>query len=222
MTDRPRILLTGFEPFGGESVNASWEAVAAVDPAAVVGLDLVRLMLPVRFGASFDSLEAALARDSVAAVIMVGQASGRDAVSIEARAVNQDDARTPDNAGLAPAGVPILPGGPPSFPSGLPVEAIVARLLAAGIPARRSESAGTFVCNHVFYRACALAEAWTDRPVAGFIHVPQTPVQAALRGGPCLATEAAAEALRLAVVETAAWLAGGAGTPAPPSFGRAG
>lgn len=217
MSDRPRILLTGFEPFGGEAVNASWQAVAAVDPATLAGIDLIRLMLPVRFGASFEMLEAALSRDGVAAVIMVGQASGRDAVSVEARAVNRDDTRAPDNAGLTPAGVPILAGGPPSYTSGLPVDAIVARLLAAGIPARRSESAGTFVCNHVFYRACALAEAGSHRPVAGFIHVPQTPVQAVLRGGPCLATDAAAEALRLAVDETAAWLAGRAGMPARPA-----
>ncbi len=197
-----RVLLSGFEPFGGEAINASWEAVAAVTADDLRGIDLRgielrTLRLPVRFGAGFDVLAEAIAADTPDVVLAVGEAASRADICVERFAVNLDDARIADNGGCQPAGSRIADDGPAAYGAGIPAEAAVAAMRRAGIPARLSDSAGTFVCNHVFYRACRLSEA--GGPPVGFIHVPQTPAQALRRGGPSLATPVVAEALRVAI-----------------------
>lgn len=166
------ILLTGFEPFGGETTNPSW--TAAREAAAILraeGHGVQAVELPCVFGAAVTVLEAALERYRPAVVICAGQAGGRSRVSLERIAINCDDARIPDNAGKAPVDEPVVPGGPAAYFSSLPLKAALAALEAAGIPAEVSQSAGTYVCNHTFY---GLMHALRLRPGVrgGFVHVP--------------------------------------------------
>lgn len=171
------ILLTGFEPFGGETTNPSW--TAARGAAALLeaeGHDVAAVELPCVFGDAIDALHAALAEHRPDLVVCAGQAGGRSGISLERVAINCDDARIPDNAGNAPVDEPVVPGGPAAYFSTLPVKAALAALGAAGIPAEVSQSAGTYVCNHVFY---GLMHALGPTPAVrgGFVHVPFGPDQ---------------------------------------------
>jgi pyroglutamyl-peptidase len=180
---RQRVLITGFEPFGGETVNPSAQVLLQLQgwrPAADVALGT--LLLPCLFGRAIEVLEQALRRDRPQVVIALGQAASRDEVTVERVAINIDDARIPDNAGVQPIDTPVVNGGPAAYFCSLPIKAIVAALQQAGIPASVSQTAGTFVCNHVFY---GLAHALATRhPGArgGFIHLPCLPEQAAALG----------------------------------------
>ena len=197
------ILLTGFEPFGGESTNPSW--LAARDAAARLraeGLEVQAVELPCIFVDAVRVLEAALEQYHPDLVICAGQAGGRSRVSLERIAINCDDARIPDNAGNAPVDRPVVAGGPAAYFSNLPVKAALADLLAAGIPAEVSQTAGTYVCNHVFY---GLMHALRLRPGTrgGFVHVPYEPAQ--LPPGsthPALPLEQLVEALAVVVRTT--------------------
>lgn len=196
----PPVLLTGFEPFGGESINASALAVSAFSGQIIAGRRIETLILPVVFGESSRRLLAALENHNPALVICVGQAAGRAEISVERIAINLEESSAPDNAGLSPAPRPVHPDGPAAYWSTLPVLPIRDTLRAAGLPAGLSLSAGTFVCNHLFY---ALLHALRDRPSppAGFIHIPVTPEQAAtsLPPPPSLPTRQVIEGLRLAI-----------------------
>lgn len=197
MSALPRVLLTGFEPFGGEAINPSWEAVRALRGEVIAGHRVEVLCLPVVFGAALNPLRAALRRHKPNLVIAVGLAASRSALSVERIAINVDDARIADNAGAQPVDQPVVQGGPAAYFARLPVKAIRQAWLEAGLPAEVSQSAGTFVCNHVFY---ALLHALRRRPAvrAGFIHVPPLPEQAppGVRGLPL---EQIVEGLRIAV-----------------------
>jgi pyroglutamyl-peptidase len=177
----PNVLLTGFEPFDGESSNPSWEAVRALEGREVAGHRIEVLCLPVEFGASLRRLRNALRRRP-AMVLAVGQAGGRSAISIERVAINLDDARIPDNAGAQPIDRRVVRSGPAAYFARLPLKTLRAALGDAGIPAEISHSAGTFVCNHVFY---GLMHALRARPSvrAGFVHIPYSPAQAARHPG---------------------------------------
>ena len=194
------ILLTGFEPFGGESINPSWSAAReAAARLRAEGLEARAVELPCVFGEALRVLEAALLEHRPELVICAGQAGGRSRVSLERIAINCDDARTPDNAGSTPVDQPVVAGGPAAYFSTLPVKAALAALLAAGIPAEVSQTAGTFVCNHVFY---GLMHALRLQPGTrgGFVHVPDEPAQ--LPPGsmePALPFEQLAEALAVIV-----------------------
>ena len=171
------ILLTGFEPFGGESTNPSWSAAReAAARLRAGGLEVQAVELPCVFGDAVRVLEAALEQYHPDLVICAGQAGGRSRVSLERIAINCDDARIPDNAGNAPVDQPVVTGGPAAYFSTLPVKAALADLLAVGIPAEVSQTAGTYVCNHVFY---GLMHALRLRPGTrgGFVHVPFEPAQ---------------------------------------------
>lgn len=195
----PHVLLTGFAPFGGESTNPSWEAVQALEGEIVAGHRIVARCLPVEFGASLQALRQALDELAPSLVICVGQAGGRAQLSLERVAINVDDARIPDNAGAQPIDEAIVLDGPAAYFTGLPVKAMLAALRNAGIPAEISQTAGTYVCNHVFY---GLMHALRDSPDArgGFVHIPYSPAQAALHAGaPSLPVSTVAQALRLAV-----------------------
>jgi pyroglutamyl-peptidase len=166
-----RALVTGFDPFGGERVNASLEAVKRL-PARIGILDIVTAELPTSYAKSIPALKAAMAKARPGIVLCVGEAGDRDYLSVERVAVNLQDARIPDNDGAAPADRPVARGGPAAYFSGLPVRAIVAALQAANLPAELSMSAGTFVCNHVFYGLMHIAATRRGRLRAGFLHVP--------------------------------------------------
>lgn len=161
------VLLTGFEPFAGDRANPSGDAVRAVAAQWQCPERLVTAVLPVTFDGAAAQLRALVAEHRPDAVIMTGLAGGRAAVGIERVAVNLQDARIPDNAGAQPVDEPSVPGGAAAAFSTLPVKAIVRAVRTAGIPGELSLTAGTFVCNHVFYVGASL-----PGPRAGFIHVP--------------------------------------------------
>jgi pyroglutamyl-peptidase len=194
----PIILLTGFAPFGGEAVNPSWEAVARLDGEHLDGHRIVARRLPVEFGAALDALHAAIEETSPGLVLCVGQAGGRAQLSLERVAINVDDARIPDNAGASPIDMPIVAGGPAAYFATLPIKAMLAALREAGIPAEISQTAGTYVCNHVFY---GLMHALRQTSVrGGFIHIPYAPEQAARTpGAPSLPVDTIVAALRIAL-----------------------
>ncbi|WP_448953718.1 pyroglutamyl-peptidase I [Labrys neptuniae] len=170
----PIVLVTGFEAFEGDTSNASWEIARALDGWSCEGASIRAVELPCVFGAAIDKLDEALAQGRPELVICLGQASGRTEITPERVAINCDDARIADNAGRRPIDVPVIPGAPSAYFSSLPVKAIVRDLRAAGLPASLSNTAGTFVCNHVFF--ALMHRLATSRGLAqtrgGFVHVP--------------------------------------------------
>ena len=171
------VLVTGFEPFDGAEINPSLEIARNLHGSVIAGHTVVGALLPCVFGAAIPELLRLLRVHRPALVICVGQAGGRAAITPERVAINVDDARIPDNAGAQPVDRPVVRGGPAAYFSTLPVKAIVADLRAAGLPSEVSQTAGTFVCNHVFY---GLMHALRTRKDVrgGFIHVPFLPEQA--------------------------------------------
>ena len=199
MTATRTLLLTGFQAFGGEQENPSWQAVSALHGTRIAGHRVVARELPVAFGDTLKALRVALRDTRPALAVCVGQAGGRAQISLERVAINVDDARIPDNAGKQPVDVPVVAGGPAAYFATLPIKAMRQALQEAGFPAEISQSAGTFVCNHVFYGLMHALRA--QRHVrAGFIHLPYSPAQAARHpGAPSLAVETATGALRIAL-----------------------
>ena len=167
------LLITGFDPFGGETVNPSWEAVCRL-PDTVSGYRLTKLQIPTVFAAAADTVLAAA--KNVDVILCVGQAGGRDAVTPERIAVNMASASIPDNAGNRPVEAPILPGGPDGIFATVPVAAMARAIIDAGLPGKISNTAGTFVCNDTLYRLLTHFAGTGTR--VGFVHVPWLPEQA--------------------------------------------
>ena len=193
------ILLTGFEPFGGESINPSWQLAQALDGEVIAGHRVVTVCLPCVFGMSLEVLHAAIAKYQPQLVLALGQGSDRSQLSLERVAINIDDARIPDNAGAQPVDAVIINDAATAYFSTLPIKAMLTALRDAGIPAEISQTAGTFVCNHVFY---GLMHALADQPGVrgGFLHVPYLPEQAALHpGAPSLALADGINGIRIAL-----------------------
>jgi pyroglutamyl-peptidase len=199
-----KVLVTGFEPFGGESVNPSWEAarLLAADPPA--GLDVTAVRLSCVYGRAVDELRAAVAEADPELVLCTGQAGGRTGLSVERVAVNVDDATLPDNAGHRPVDRPIVPDGPVAYLSSLPLKACVAAVREAGLPASVSGTAGNFLCNHVFYGLAHLIA--TERPAlrGGFVHVPYAPEQVVDRQAPSMSVADIARGLAVIAATAAA------------------
>lgn len=187
-----RLLITGFDPFGGATVNPAWQAVRLL-PERIGDFEVHKLGIPTVFGKG-----AALAAEAAEAIrphviLCIGQAGGRDAVTPERIAVNIRDARIADNEGNQPQGEFCVPGGPAAYFSTVPVAEMAQAIRDAGIPGTVSNSAGAFVCNDTLY--CLLHRyAGTDTKV-GFIHVPYAPEQ----GEPSMAVERTAKALEAAI-----------------------
>ena len=197
------ILVTGFAPFGGEAVNPSWQAARRLDGWTCRGRRIAAREIPCAFGAAGAALEALIGELQPEATIAVGQAGGRADFSIERVAVNLDDADKPDNDGRQPVDAPVVAGGPVAYFASLPVRAIVAALRQAGLPASISNTAGGFVCNHLFYAACHLRETRFPTMKAGFIHVPYALEQGASHpGAPTMAVETIVEGLKIAIEMT--------------------
>lgn len=192
------VLLTGFDPFGGETVNPSWELARALDGARIADAQVHAVRLPCEFGTALRVLDDALTRLQPVLVLGVGQAGGRCDLSLERVAINVDDARIPDNAGAQPIDEPVIAGAPAAYFTTLPIKAMVAGLQAAGLPASVSQTAGTFVCNHVFY---GLQHRLAGTGVrSGFMHIPYLPAQAARHpGAPSLPLETLVAGTRLAI-----------------------
>jgi len=203
----PRVLLAGFEPFENDPVNPAWEIARALDGWTCEGTVVQALQLPCVFGRSIRTLEAALAgiqadRAPLPLVLCIGAAGGRTEISLERAALNIDDARIPDNAGCQPIDIAVEAGGPAAYFSTLPIKAMVRDMRAAGLPAAVSNSAGTFVCNHIFYALMHRLASWPmlAHTRGGFVHVPYLPEQAASKPGVAsMALQTQVEAFRVAI-----------------------
>lgn len=195
-----KILLTGFEPFGGERINPAVEAMNRLKGRTLGQHVIVGLELPTVFGKSTDTLIAAMEEMGPDIVIGLGQAGGRAEITFERIAINMDDAAIPDNDGNQPLDWPIVAEGPTAYWSTLPVKAMTDQLRARGIPASVSNTAGTFVCNHLFYGLMHHI-AVSGRPIrGGFIHVPYLPEQAVRHpGAPSMALDQIVLGLELAI-----------------------
>jgi pyroglutamyl-peptidase len=195
------ILLTGFEPFDGATLNPSECAVRALAEETLAGIALHAAVLPVSYAGAAPALAAAIARHAPDIVLATGLAGGRAAVSVERVAINLDDARIPDNDGVQRVDAPVVSGGPAAYFATVPIKAIAAAMRAAGVPAAVSQSAGTFLCNHIFYRACHLAATARPGLRAGFLHLPWLPEQAAEHPGePSMALPTLLAGLRAALL----------------------
>ena len=193
------ILVTGFEPFGGETINPSWEVVKQLEGMIIDDCRVVTRQLPCVFGESLTVLNAAIDELNPAVVIAVGQAGGRVDITVERVGINVDDARIPDNRGQQPIDVAIVPGGPAAWFSSLPIKAMVAAMREKGIPASVSQTAGTFVCNHVMYGVLHKIGENAEMK-GGFIHIPYLPEQAAAHAGaPSMAAQTVKDALEIAI-----------------------
>lgn len=171
------VLITGFEPFGGDDLNPSQAVVRLLDGRRIAGHPVVGQVLPCAFGTALPALFAAMDALRPVLVLALGLAASRGAVSIERVAVNLVDARIPDNAGAQPVDVPVVEGGEAAYFARLPVKAMHAALLEAGLPVELSYSAGSFVCNQVFCGLLHRLRAWPGAR-GGFIHLPPLPEQA--------------------------------------------
>lgn len=170
-----KLLLTAFTPFDGERINPALEAVKLVKDK-IGNLEIVKLEVPTVFGQSIDTVREAIEREKPDFVLSIGQAGGRAEITPERVAINLNDARIPDNEGNQPIDEPVFPDGENAYFSTLPVKAMVEAIREEGIPSSLSNSAGTFVCNHLMYGVLYYLD---KRPVikAGFIHVPYIPEQ---------------------------------------------
>lgn len=173
-----KALVTGFEPFGGDPINPARDALQHL-PQRLGNIEVATWILPTVFDRSLDALDDALTAVRPDLVLCVGLAGGRAALSLERVAINLDDARIPDNDGRQPIDRAIVPHGPSAYFATLPLKAAVLALRDAGLPAIVSNTAGTFVCNHVFYGLMHRAATARPRMRGGLLHVPYLPAQAA-------------------------------------------
>jgi pyroglutamyl-peptidase len=193
----PVVLITGFDPFGGSDINPSWLAAQSLDGRRVDGVPIVAAQLPTVFDRSLAVLRELLQQHRPVLAVCTGQAGGRKALSLERVAVNVNDARIADNSGAQPIDTPVIDGAPAAYFSTLPIKAMLAALEQAGVAGEVSQTAGTFVCNHVFY---GLMHELATRPElagtrGGLIHVPWLPEQ----GQPSMAVEEIVKGLELAI-----------------------
>ena len=166
-----KVLVTGFEPFGGEKVNPALEAIKGL-PAEIHGAEVRWLEVPTVFHKSAQVLEEEMSCYRPDFVLCIGQAGGRSSLTPERVAINQDDARIPDNEGNQPIDLPIRADGASAYFSSLPIKAMVQAIKKEGLPASVSNTAGTFVCNHLMYQALYLVEKKFPHVKAGFMHIP--------------------------------------------------
>ena len=170
-----KLLLTAFTPFDGERINPALEAVKLVKDK-IGNLKIIKLEVPTVFGKSIDTVREAIERERPDFVLSIGQAGGRAEITPERVAINLNDARIPDNEGNQPIDEPIFPDGENAYFSTLPVKAMVEAIRKEGLPSSLSNTAGTYVCNHLMYGVLYYLDK-RPRMKAGFIHVPYIPEQ---------------------------------------------
>ncbi len=193
------VLVTGFEPFAGETSNPSWEICERL-PRTIAGLRVEVQRVPCEFRRAIEVAAEAVERWHPDLVLALGQAGGRTHLSVERIAINVDDARIADNAGVQPVDEAIAANGPPAYFSTVPVKAMVAAMRAAGAPAEVSNSAGTYVCNHLMYGVLHYLAASGHPARAGFIHVPFAEEQVlAKRDQPSMALASMVKAVEAAI-----------------------
>lgn len=197
------VLVTGFESFGGERMNPSWE-ICRMLPKSIGGLRVETQRVPCEFRRAIEVACEAIERHQPRLVVCLGQAGGRSRLGVERVAINVDDARAPDNAGEQPIDRPIAAGGPPAYFATLPVKAMVAGMRAAGVPAELSNTAGTYVCNHLMYGVLHFLAAARSEARAGFIHVPYAEEQVLDKAGlAAMSTASMARGIEAAIAAAA-------------------
>lgn len=197
-----KLLLTAFDPFGGAEINPALEAVRLVS-GSIGTVEVVKLEVPTVFGQSIACVQAAIAREQPDAVLCIGQAGGRAGLTPERVAINISDASMPDNAGGQPVDVPVFAGGPAAYFSTLPVKAMVRAIRKAGLPASVSNTAGTFVCNHLMYGVLhTLAKSYPSVR-GGFMHVPFAHSQTLERSAPSMSIPDIAHGIEAAIAAIA-------------------
>ena len=198
-----KVLVTGFDPFGGEAVNPAFEAVKLL-PDEIAGAEIIKLEIPTVFSKCGPAVEESIKKYEPDVVINVGQAGGRSCVTIEQVAINLAEARIPDNAGEQPSDEPVQAEGAPAYYATIPVKAIVKNIRDHGIPCHIPYSAGTYVCNCVMYEVLHMAETKYTNLRAGFIHVPFAAQQAVEKpnGTPFMSLEMIAQAIEYAIEAT--------------------
>lgn len=194
------ILVTGFDPFGGESINPALESIKQLKGWHVDEYQVAVREIPTVFGRSCERLIQAIEETDPAIVICVGQAGGRPDITIERVAINVNDARIADNENNQPIDTPIIEGGPVGYWSTLPIKAMVKEMKESGIPASVSQTAGTFVCNHLFYGLLHYAAQSEKTIRGGFIHIPFLPEQAVHHPGqPHMSMDTIVKGLKIAI-----------------------
>ena len=198
-----KVLVTGFDPFGGEAVNPAFEAVKLL-PDEIAGAEIIKLEIPTVFSKCGPAVEAGIQKYEPDVVINVGQAGGRSCVTIEQVAINLAEARIPDNDGEQPSDEPIQKDGAPAYYATIPVKAIVKNVRDHGIPCHISYTAGTYVCNCIMYNVLHMAATKYSNIRAGFIHVPFAAQQAVEKpnGTPVMSLEMIADSLKYAIEAT--------------------
>ena len=195
-----RILLTGFEPFGTNKINASWETVKSFENVNIPGVEIFVRQTPISYKRAVGCMQQLLAELKPDAVIMTGQATGRKKITIERIAVNLMDARTPDNDGYQPEDLPIYEDGEFGYFTTTPIKALRDALIENGLPAKISNSAGLFVCNTILYEVLRLNKTVYPDLKAGFIHIPLLDEQAQdFPGRDTISREMAHNAIQIAI-----------------------
>ncbi|MBW8348793.1 pyroglutamyl-peptidase I [Bacillus sp. IITD106] len=195
-----KVLMTGFDPFGGEKINPALEAVKQLDGKVFEGVEIVAQEVPTVFHESIKIVIDSIEQHKPDVIICVGQAGGRTQVTPERIAINIDDARIPDNKDNQPIDEPIYEDGPAAYWTTLPIKRIVHEMKKVGVPAAVSNSAGTFVCNHLFYGVMHYLEKNAPHIRGGFIHIPFIPEQTLGNNAPSLSLDVIVEGLKTAAV----------------------
>lgn len=194
-----KVLITGFDPFGGESINPALEAVKKL-PDTIEGAEIIKLEIPTVFRKSLEKIEENIIKLNPDVVISIGQAGGRFGITPERVAINIDDARIPDNETNQPIDITIFEDGDTAYFTTLPIKAMVKEMQDNGIPSSVSNTAGTFVCNHVMYGVLYMAAKKYPNIKAGFIHVPYIPSQVVTKQNqPSMSTEDITKGLTLCI-----------------------
>jgi pyroglutamyl-peptidase len=194
-----KILVTGFDPFGGEKVNPAIESVKRL-PDTIAGAEIIKLEIPTVVYKSLNKIDEAIAKYNPDVILSIGQAGGRSDITVERVGINCNDCRIPDNEGNQPIDEPVYIDGPDAYFSLLPIKAIVAEIQASGIPASVSDTAGTFICNHVLYGVRYLCEHKYPGKKSGFIHIPYMTSQAVgKRNTPSMSLDEIVKGLTVAI-----------------------
>jgi len=195
-----RVLLTGFQPFGGEIINPAWVSVRELTGKKILGYEIVTGEIPVTRYSALEETEKLILQYEPEIVINVGQAGGSLEMRVERIGINCDDYSIPDNDGNQPKGDPVFQEGPAAYFVTVPIKAMVQEMINAGVPAIISNSAGTYLCNHICYGVAHMAASRYPQLLTGFIHIPFLPEQAAgKRGRPSMALTTLVTGLEAAV-----------------------
>lgn len=194
-----KILVTGFDPFGGEKINPAIESVKKL-PDTIAGADIIKLEIPTVIGKSVDKIKAKIEEVHPDVVLSIGQAGGRPDITVERVGINCDDCRIKDNEGNQPIDEKVAEDGPAAYFSTLPIKAMVKNIQDGGVPASVSNTAGTFICNHVLYGVAHIQTTKHPEMRTGFIHIPFLPEQVVdKKNMPSMALETIVKGLTLAI-----------------------